>query len=122
MISGIDLNDTVDYTLAQDKENPTIWKLGVIPNSIFMKLATNVREGQEVEIAYRILQLGLKGWENFKCKDKDIPFEIITEDVFGREMSIVPVSLLETIPLNVVTDLSNKIMEINNLQENEQKN
>lgn len=116
MISGIDLGATFDYVLKDDKDNPTVWKLGVIPSYLFAKISSQAKS-QEVDVAYKVLQLSLKGWDNF-----DIPFSTSKEKVFDREFDVVPISILERIPLNVITELTMKVLEINQIQEGERKN
>lgn len=116
MISGLDLNQTVDYVLENDKDNPTIWKLGVIPSYLFARVSSEANT-KSIETAYKILQLGIRGWDNF-----NIPFETQIEKICDREMNVVPLSILERIPLRVITELSMKIMEVNQLTEIERKN
>ncbi len=116
MISGLDLSATVDYTLKEDKINPTVWKLGVIPSYLFARISEEAGTKQ-IETIYRLLQVAIKGWDNF-----DVPYETSKEKIFGRDLEVVPMLLLERIPMKVVTELSLKIMEINQLSEGERKN
>ena len=116
MISGIDLSATFDYTLKRDTVNPTIWKLGVIPSYLMARISSEAKDN-EIETTFKLLQLSLRGWENF-----DVPFEVKKEKIFGRELEVVPMSLIDRISLNDVAELSTKIMEINNLSGEEIKN
>lgn len=116
MISGLDLEGTIPYTLKDDTDNPTVWKLGVIPSYLFARVAGEAQT-KSIETAYKIIQLALRGWENF-----NVPFETAKEKIFDREMEVVPLSSLERIPLKVITELSMKIMEINQVTESERKN
>ena len=116
MISGLDLSSTVDYSLKNDTENPTIWKLGVIPSYLFARISAEAQT-KSIETAYKIIQLALRGWDNF-----DIPYETVIEKVCDRDMPVVPISILERLPLRVITELSMKIMEVNQLTEIERKN
>jgi hypothetical protein len=117
MISGIDLSQTINYTLKNDTENPTIWKLGILPSYLLGRLSAAASSDDQITIAYRTLQLSIKGWENF-----DIPYETQEEEIFGKIMQVVPISILERIPLNVITELSTKVLEINKLTPVERKN
>jgi hypothetical protein len=117
MITGVDVNSTVDYSLKRDKSNPTIWKIGIIPALIFMKLSQEAK-GNEVESAYKILQVSIKGWDNFKGPD----YQTVKETFFGREMDVVPLSLLEQIPVGDVLELSMEALKINQIGEQERKN
>ena len=116
MISGIDLTATIDYTLKDDTENPTIWKLGIMPSYLLAKISGQAG-ANEIDVAYKILQVSIRGWENF-----DVLFSTVKEKVFDREIEVVPIALLERIPLNIITELSTKVMEINRLIPLERKN
>src|SRR3990167_10040225 len=115
MISGLDLSATVDYTLKSDTENPTVFKLGVMPSYLMARISSG--DGDAMEKAYSFLQLSLKGWENF-----DIPFETAKQKFYGREVDAVPLNLLERLPINVISELSSKVVEINKLTGQEIKN
>jgi hypothetical protein len=115
MISGLDLNATVEYTLKSDTDNPTVWKLGIIPSYLFARISADAPT-KEIQTAYRVLQIAIKGWENF-----NVPFTTEKEKLFDREIDCVPLSTLERLPLNVVTELAGKIMEINGLTAEEKK-
>jgi hypothetical protein len=118
MISGINLEQVVNYSLINDTENPTVWKLGVLPSYMMGQLSSSVNQSRnEIDGAFKLLQLGLKGWENFSIEYKTEEVEL-----FGRKLNIVPISILERIPLDVVTELSAKILEINKLSGTERKN
>lgn len=116
MISGIDLNETVDYKLSYDKNNPTIWNIGVIPSLVFIKLMREAKDDQE-GAAYRVVQIALRGWDNF-----NIDYKTIEETVFGRKLNIVPLDVLEKIPVRAIMELANKAMELNQISEHERKN
>lgn len=118
MISGLDLDGTVSYSLKEDTTEPrTVFKLGIIPSILYGKIQAQATTSQ-FETAYNILQIGLKGWENLE----GIAFETRKEKVFGREVDAVPLSLLERLPLKVVSELCQKLMEINQLTDDETKN
>jgi len=116
MISGIDLNATVDYQIKKDTENPTIWKIGIIPTLVFMNLVQNTTEDR-VKASYEILQLALRGWENF-----NIPYETVEEELYGRKASVVPLSIIESIPIESLFELAEKAIEVNSITVPERKN
>lgn len=116
MITALDLNDTFDYTCKEDKENPTVWKLGILPSYIFAKISTQATT-EHIESAYKLLQVAVKGWENF-----GVDYRTEKIKLFGREIDAVPFDLIEKIPINIVTELSVKVMEINQLSDDEAKN
>jgi hypothetical protein len=118
MISGIDLAATVDYTLKGDSDNPTIWKLGVLPSNILGQLSSQVSETEQVKMAFRLLQLSIRGWQNFS----NVEYKTEKEIIAGQEVQVVPLDLISRIPLKAVTELSSKVLEINGLTTEERKN
>lgn len=117
MISGLDLGAIFDYTLKKDIDNPTIWKLGILPSSIIAQFGMESQKGNHIDLVFKLLQIGIKGWSNFKT-----PFITKKEIIFGQEIEAVPMEILNTIPLEAIMELSEKIFEINNLTKEEQKN
>lgn len=117
MISGIDLTATCDYILANDKENPTIWKLGLLPSDVFGKISSEASKAGDIETAYALLSVSLRGWENFT-----VPYKTQTKQICGRSFDVVPSDLLASIPLTAITELTKKVMQLNGLSEQEVKN
>lgn len=116
MLNGIDLNAVENYSLKSDTENPTVFKLGIIPSYLLARISSQ-SQGNEIDTAYKLLQLSIRGWDNF-----DVPFVTAKEKVCDRELDVVPISTLERIPINVITELSTKVMELNKLSAPERKN
>lgn len=114
MISGLDLKQTVDFTLKDDKENPTIWKLGVLPSDLYVRVLSEL---SGVDQIYTLAQLGIKGWSNFNQT-----FSLEKKKLFGEELEVVPLSSLRSIPQEVIAELSMKIMDMNKLSAGERKN
>lgn len=121
MISGIDLNVVEDFTLKDDKENPTIWKLGTFSSYVHGQLGA-MDQKDAAGNAFLIARIGIKGWENFKVNDFDIEFGTVTEKVFGKDMELVSPELIEIIPLPAIMELATKIISLCSLQADEQKN
>ncbi len=118
MSSGIDLNAVVNFTLPEDTENPTIWKLGILPSYLLGQLSTKIEQVNQIDLAFQILQLAIKGWENFD----GIEYATVEATWFNRKVNIVPMELLERLDLKTITALSAKIPEINKLTPAERKN
>ena len=116
MITGINLQDTIDYVIPEDKENPTVWKIGVVPSYIFAKMFSN-GSTDDIESVFNLLKVSIKGWESF-----NVEFRTEKQKLFGREIDVVPIELLDRIPLNVITKLVNKVIELNRISEIERKN
>lgn len=117
MITGLNTEETQDYTLKDDTENPTVWKLGVMSSYLFAKLSAGA-QNNEIETAFKVLQLCLRGWDNFG----EHKFATVAEDMFGQKVNVVPISLLEKLPITAVNELALKAMEINQLSVAEAKN
>ena len=116
MISGLDLKASVPFSLEEDKENPTVWEIGLLPSILFAKLSTTSKDN-ELETTFKIVQLSLRGWKNF-----DVDFKTEEQEFFGRKYQVVPIELLERIPLAVIGKIAEKAMEINQVTDTEAKN
>lgn len=115
MITGLNLDEIFRYSLEEDNEPKTVWKLGVIPSDLFALLTQE--DGDSILKAYKYLQVSLKGWDNF-----DIEYKTVEDDMFGRKMFVVPMDVLGKIPLTVVSRIAEKIVEINQISDKERKN
>lgn len=116
MITGINLSDTVEYTLSDDKENPTVFLLGAIPTTVVLGLSVNAQQ-RGLQATLDIVRLGLKGWRN--CP---VEFKKEKLNVGGREVDCAGMDCLDALPANAITELANKILEVNKLSEQERKN
>lgn len=116
MISGIDLNATEDFILKDDTDNPTVWKLGIIPGILHGRIRKELIE-DEVTTLYKMLQVAIKGWENYTS-----PFETHEEKLFGQDMEVAPLSLITTIPVKAINEISMKVLKINRVGDLERKN
>ena len=117
MISGINLNEVIEFTMPEDKENPTIWKLGLIPSGMLAQIG-GMGKDNPIEVTLKLLAIGLKGWVNFGA----IEFKTEKQVICGQDIEAVPISLINQIPLNVMMALSEKLIEINHLTPPERKN
>lgn len=117
MISGINLNEVIEFVLPEDKENPTIWRIGMIPSDLVMSF-TSANKDNPTVISYKIIQLGLKGWSNFG----DITYVTEKVKLIGYDVELVPIELIRRIPFNILDILGKKIIEMNHLTKPEQKN
>jgi len=117
MISGINLNEVVEFTLPDDKENPTVWKLGLIPSGLLAQIGGKGKDNP-IEVTLTLLQVGLKGWSNFG----DVVYATEKKELCGQSVDVVPIGLINQIPLNAMMALSEKLIEINHLTPPERKN
>ena len=117
MISGIDLKATIDFTLKDDTDNPTIFKLGILPSYLLGRMSDNMESENKIVAAYKLLQLSIKGWSNF-----NVEYATAEEEFYGRKLQVVPISILEQLPIDVITELATKCIELNKLTAAERKN
>jgi len=121
MITGIDVGEVVEFVCAKDKdtEKPTTFLLGTLTNREKLKIVGGaVTNDGKVDIsklqdkAVDILKAGVKGIKNLynakKKKAEDIT--VITEEVIDR------------LPINVLSELLGKVLEINLVQDEDTKN
>lgn len=138
-LKAIDLNEVKDFVMPGDKDNPTVFKIGALDTSIRSKIedeatSFSVSPGAnssgeastQLKIAHKNLQLvrfGLKGFKNFlDAKSKPIQFKTETYNLLGRSYEVIASSLLDIIPMNVISRLAAEIKKENTLTEKEIKN
>ena len=117
MISGIDLTKTVDYVLKNDTDDPTTWRLAILPSSLFAKFTEKFATGNHVDYMYMLVQVSLRGWEKF-----NIEFKTEEQDVLGEKRQVIPRSILDQISFDAVTELAVKCIEMNKMTAGERKN
>ena len=139
MIRSINVGDTIDYTLKEDKEDPTVWVIGVLDSLLQSKLfdlgmvykynpdapADSVAEAKlnigEQDVEY--VRFGLKGIKNFKNKDgNDIKFSTIKKVIGETEYTIVSDETLKCIPKYAIRELAQVIAAENKIKDEERKN
>lgn len=118
---GIDKDEIFEYVsnFDKNKNNPTIFELGVLDNRTKLNLLKDAVDSKgEVNVnalqskSYEIVKAGLKKIRNlYNKKTKQYEdIENITDDVLDR------------LPMVVITELAGKIIEINFLSREEEKN
>lgn len=121
MISGVNVNETRKYVLPWDKDNPTVWYIGIIPASITAMLVDKVKDDYFAAMLL-IVRMGLKGWENFEIDGKPAEFRTVHEKVYGIEADMVEKSLIDAIPLQALTEIAKEIQNQIVLSQKESKN
>ena len=144
-IKALNTSSVRDYTSVWDSgDDPTIWKIGsltardigVIRDSVTSFSFGKNDEGgidagdvdtkiERSKMWFEAVRRGLKGWDNFldPQTDKPIPFKTIKRDLPGGIRSeIVPNELLDLIPLKIIEELADQIMEGNTMEAEEVKN
>ncbi len=140
MLKGIDINETRDYISKydQDKDNPTVFKLGVLDPIVRAKLedeattfevsSANPRDKAKTTLsiaskAIDFVRFGLKGIENFQDKyENKVEFDAVSYSFGGRNYQVVSDRILSMLPFNVIKELAEEIAKDNILSKAEEKN
>lgn len=118
---GIDRDEVIKYSLEGDKENPTIFHIGVMKESDKIRIINNavVREDDgksnvdmfKLQHQYAdILKSGLKKIENVIIKGESKDIDKIDDDA------------LETFKMKQLMEVAGQVLKFNLLSEDEQKN
>lgn len=118
MISGINLSEQIEYVLPDDKDNPTVWKLGVLSSFVMGQMAEKGVQENKMAMMFKVCQVGIKGWTNLN----GIEYSTVKEKVYGADLDVVPIAILEKIPVTAIGQLALKILEINKITEEQRKN
>ena len=138
MIKGISLGETSWFTCKDDRENPTRWKIGVIDALVMAEIQDLITvfepdysnmEGPAKSklclnrVKSEAVRYGLKGWENFvDSTGSAVPFRTERRTMGGRTVDALPDELMQMIPFVIVTEIGDKILTMNRLNEGEVKN
>ena len=125
MITGIDLNQTIDYISKSDKAEPrTVWKIGVLPTPVLSYCTSKMTsENQSLDLMVDVVRFGLKGIENFQDKSKNsIGYAENPVHIGGRVYQSVSDRIINIIPMKIITELGNEILKLSHLTDDESKN
>jgi len=138
MITGIDINETIEYTCEGDTDPKTVFILGVIPTVVMAAVkdksrtvVMNIFDGEDTprlktnlgEMQLEYVRYGLKGWRQMVDKDgKDIVFQNETVQHGGKDVKVASDESLNVIPDDVMTELSGVVQKMNSLNAKEIKN
>lgn len=145
-IKALDLTTTKKHILSFDKgDPPTIFELGTLTSgdvgairdgATKITFKGDVAEDQVAEegrdfttqvntskMNREAVRRGLRGWENLDDGRGGVaPFKTITREIDRKQREVVPDDLLDRLPLAVITELGEKILEDNALTEDEAGN
>ena len=136
MINPIAVGQTIEYTLKNDTENPTIWIIGPLDSMTKGKMVSQygkveIQNGKPVYVEkdidaamnnFSIVKYGLKGFKNFILNGVEVEFKTTKEKVFDHEIDIVAEETLQKIPLFAIAELANVIWGENEVSEALRKN
>lgn len=136
MINPIALGDVIEFTLPEDKEDPTIWLIGPVSSILKTKLETSFMDVQfdgnklskvtqkvpMLEQNIKIVQFGLKGFKNFKLNGREVPCKMEKVKFSGTEVEIMSEETIAYIPRSIIVSLAQKIWDENQVSQEEEKN
>lgn len=125
MITGIDLNQTINYISKLDEGSvKTVWKIGLLPTPVLSYCSSKfLNENQSLDGMIEVVKFGLKGFENFKDKSgNNILFEQTARHLGNRVFDVVTDNIINIIPMQIIAELGAEILRIQNLSSEEIKN
>jgi hypothetical protein len=135
-IKALNLHMTKEISHPDDSDDPTIWIIGAVDSRTFGHLsdkslvvgvdANNPDGDADVKLArnnlaFEVVQAGLKGWKNFLDEKGDVPFKTERKTIGSRVYEVVSGDTLSRIPGNVLRWLADEIMTMNSLGADEGK-
>lgn len=123
--------------IQKEGTTPVVFKLGTLSSRLLAHLRDEATSfvpdpsNPETVVAkflpnhssFETVRFGLKGWENFRDVDGgDIPFKTVKRSIAGVTVDAVSDDTMDQLPLDVIRDLSNAIVEGNQLSEEAAKN
>ncbi len=135
MISPIPIGQIKDFTLPNDKKDPTIWKIGVLDSIVKTLLMSRTLDikiensqtksyptAATLELDIDILRFGLKGWQNFKLNGKDVEIKKEKENLGKEDYDVLSRDSIKFIPRGIITTLANEIYISSEVSDDEEKN
>lgn len=114
---------TEEYSLKNDKENPTVFILGMIPSTCMIGLS-NIENTEKLnEYIIAIARLGIKGWKNLRDKSgNELEYKSDKSFVLGYQKECLTEDLINILPIRVINELASQIIKLNDLTKEEEKN
>lgn len=125
MISGIDLNETLDFVSQFDKgENKTVFKIGAISSKVQARVGRIIgADGSgSLDAMAEAFRFGVKGIVNLSVKNIPVLFETTPLVLDGITYLAVSSKIMDIIPIKIVLEVGTKIVSLSNLSEEEGKN
>lgn len=109
MLKALCSDETIDFVSAydSDKENPTVFKLGVLTArdrvSLMLGMEDDAKKGGAI---YDVMKKGVKEIKNLG----------------GKDITIIDDSALNLVPTKVLEEVFNRLVAVNFISEAEEKN
>lgn len=125
MITGINLNETQDFTSKYDtSDQKTVWKISPLSSGTSAHIGSIfAKDPSSIDGFIEAVKFGLKGAVNFKnASGDDIAIEKVNKSVGDSKYSVVSSNVIEIIPFEIIIELGTAILTISKLSEQETKN
>lgn len=123
--------ERIPFVLTAERQLPpeqqTTWYLAVLPNWMMLNLLQLMQEGKHDRWMLLALTAGLRGWDNFRDENGlDVPFTRETRrrrNVAGVDVpDPVSEASLNAIPSELLVELSQAVVAVNQLTDDDAKN
>jgi hypothetical protein len=125
MISGIDLNETIDFVSQFDKgEDKTIFRIGAVSSKVQARIGrlVGIDGNGSIEAMAEAFRFGVKGIVNFSTKNVPVLFETTALSLDGSAHQVVSNKIMDILPIKVILEVGAKVLSISNMSEQEEKN
>lgn len=122
---GIDTGIARDYISKHDKDvTKTVWKLGILSPHAFAYVSSKVAEpSKAVEGMIEVVRFGLLGFDNFvNAQGVAIEFHTKSKPMGQHNYNVVADDIIDVLPIKLIMELSEQILEKSNLSEQVRKN
>lgn len=142
MITGLNLDATVDFISEFDPDKgkpegkPTVFQLLTLDSRVMghlrdmatrLKVNPNANPDDDVEtevamneVAFQTVLFGVGGIAPYQDKDgNDIEFKTLKRNLRGQSYTVASDLVIKRLPMKVITEIAEKLREINNLGEDE---
>lgn len=135
MLTGLSKVESYEYVSKLDKadrdEDKTYFKLGALDVNVRTMIGDNAisyRDSGETFVphnasrAVEAVRYGLRGWRNFRDKDKrDLPFNVVTRIVAGVAYEVPDDTTIGCLPPWLLSELGDEIWRKNTFTEEMEK-
>jgi len=141
MITGVNIFETREYTSKYDldKESPTIFEIGLLDSQMKAKIFDKVSDFElssdnpddDTKLNWRmnernlsLVKFGVKNIKGFLDPQtkKTIDVKCDTINKLGKSYEVLPDSILDMLPLKIITELAEQVLKETVLSKEAEKN
>ena len=141
MITGVNIFETRDYTSKYDldKESPTIFEIGLLDSQMKAKIFDKVSDFElssdnpddDTKLNWRmnernlsLVKFGVKNIKGFIDPQTKKPIDVKCDTInkLGKSYKVLPDSILDMLPLKIITELAEQVLKETVLSKEAEKN